>query len=422
MTKTVPKPLPPAPKPKPAPKPIKEPRPPVYKPPKVVPKPPGRKPKPKKPVPPEFKPTPPPKFVKPIDKPIKQRFTWRDMVVWYRRNARGRGIRWNGHKWTGKPTFKYMVDYFIRVIGRKPSKKRYGWLYKIVQCVVRKEPVNNKVLRTWVQSAIRGRKNRNYKVPACVKHLWQGRLGQKPTYNDLASLIRFSIYNRKISYRALYLFTWSVLNEHDKTKAGHTEFWKRYAGIRSQYVSGLKHNQKFLIFNGQKKIVQGNTLRKFRTKSPRNYFFYDDNTKAIRWLGNSKLHLGVVGGLRPGRSVRLVRSRGKTTRRQDMFIYDSADLKFHNYVNKDLCIHFNNPNREGERMILQRCDCGRSRSKRQELLVKYYNFGKDNGFKPWSVFTLRSKANSRMALSVSSDGSLLLPSQRYAKITYGARN
>jgi hypothetical protein len=105
-----------------------------------------------------------------------------------------------------------------------------------------------------------------------------------------------------------------------------------------------------------------------------------------------------------------------------MFIYDSADMKFHNYVNKDLCISFNNPNRDGEQMRLARCQCGGNKSIQQELLVKYFTYNKSNGFKPWSVFTLTSRADSRMALKVSQDGSLLLPSQRYAKIAYGAKS
>jgi hypothetical protein len=289
LTKTVPRPLPPAPKPKPAPKPVE--RPPTPYKPVPVPTPKPKKPV-VKPVPIDFKPNPPPKFVKPIDRPIKQRFTWRDMVSWYKRNAKNSGIKWNGARWSKKPTFQYMVDYFVKVIGRRPSKTRYQWLYKIVQCIARKEPINNKVLRTWVTNAIRGRKDKNYKVPACVKHLWAGRLGQKPTYNDLASLVRFAIYNRKISYRSLYLFTWAVLNEHVPAK-GHTEFWKTYAGVRAQYVSGLKNNQKFMIFNGKKRVVMGNTLKKFTGVSQRNYFFYDDNTKSIRWLGSAGLHLGV---------------------------------------------------------------------------------------------------------------------------------
>jgi len=90
-------------------------------------------------------------------------------------------------------------------------------LYKIVQCIVKKEPTNNRILRQWVQRTLRGKKDRNYKIPACVRHLWKGRLSQKPTYHDLASLVRFAFYNKRISYRGLYLFTWAVLNENKPT-------------------------------------------------------------------------------------------------------------------------------------------------------------------------------------------------------------
>jgi hypothetical protein len=236
-----------------------------------------------------------------------------------------------------------MVNYFTKVISRRPSKTRYQWLYKIVKCIVRKEPANNTVLRNWVQSAIKGRKDKKYQIPACVKHLWKGRLSQKPTYNDLASLVRFAFYNKRITYRGLYLFTWSVLNENRPSVVkGHTDFWKKYAGVRQQYVSGLLNNQKFLLLTGSKKIVLGNTIRTFNKVVSSNYFFYDNNKKAIRWLGAPTRHLGVVGGLREGAKVRLVKSTGNV-RRQDMFVYDSVDMRFHNFVKKDLCITFKNP-------------------------------------------------------------------------------
>jgi hypothetical protein len=314
-----------------------------------------------------------------------------------------------------------MVDYFIRVISKRPSTTRYQWLYKIVQCIVKREPTNNRVLRIWVQSAIKGRKNRNYQIPACVRHLWRGRLSQKPTYHDLASLVRFAFYNRRITYRGLYLFTWSVLNENkSQVISGHTDFWKKYAGVRSQYVSGLEPNRKFLILTGTKKIVLGDRITQFTSLSTNHYWFYDQSNKAIRWLGRYNLRLGVVGGLRDGARVRLV--RGNRVRRQDMFIYSASDMKFHSYVKKDLCITFRNPNSNGERMTLGRCDCQHGNARAQELLVKYFRYEKNNGFEPYRVFSLRSKTNSRMALKISNDGSLLLPSQRYAKVAYGARN
>lgn len=314
-----------------------------------------------------------------------------------------------------------MVNYFVKVISRRPSTTRYQWLYKIVQCIVKREPTNNRILRIWVQKAIRGRKDRNYKIPACVRHLWKGRLTQKPTYHDLASLVRFAFYNKRITYRGLYLFTWSVLNE-DKPAvvSGHTDFWNKYAGVRSAYVSGLKLNTKFLIITGTKKIVLGEKIQKFTKLTPNSYWFFDDNKKAIRWIGNHRMHLGVVGGLREGSRVRLV--RGKNVRRQDQFVYSSVDMKFHNYVKKDLCITFRNPNNNGERMTLGRCSCKQGNPASQELLVKYFKFDTNNGFKPYEVFTLRNAADKKMGLKISNDGSLLLPSQRYAKVVYGARN
>lgn len=344
------------------------------------------------------------------------------MVRFYRQEARGTGIRWNGRRFAGtRPRFPYMVDYFVRVISRKPSQTRYQWLYRIVQCIIRRQPTNNAVLRNWVQQAIRGRRDRNYRVPACVRHLWGGRVSQKPNYHDLSSLLRFAIYNRRVTYRGLYTFIWSVLNEgKSRRPTGHTDFWKKYAGVRGQYNSGLRTNHKFVIINAQKKVIVGSNLQQFNKYSNRNYYFYDDAMRAIRWIGNSNYHFGVTGGVRAGSTVRLVRNRGKQVRRQDMFVYDIVDMKFHSWVNKDLCITFRNPSRNGERMVLSRCHGGRS--SQQELWVKYYDFNNNNGFKPWRVFTVRSRVNNNMALKITNDGSLLLPSQRYAKIAYGARN
>jgi hypothetical protein len=251
--------------------------------------------------------------------------------------------------------------------------------------------------------------------------LWRGRLTQKPTYHDLASLVRFAFYNRRITYRGLYLFTWSVLNENrSEVIEGHTDFWKKYAGVRSEYVSGLKANTKFLILTGTKKIVLGDRITDFRRMSTNNYWFYDETNKAIRFLGNYRLRLGVVGGLRDGARVRLV--RGRTTRRQDMFVYSQSDMKFHSYVKKDLCITFRNPGRNNERMTLGRCDCRHGNAKQQELLVKYFKFEKNNGFDPYRIFYIRSASQRNMGLKMSNDGSLLLPSQRYAKVAYGAGN
>ena len=116
-----------------------------------------------------------------------------------------------------------------------------------------------------MQSAIRGRKDKNYKVPGYVSHLWHGRLENKPSYNDLALFIRFAIENRRITYKALYLLTWSVLNEHQPSvAAGHTEFWKKYAGIKSQYDSGLKSDSIFMIINSQKKVLVSSWLQELK--------------------------------------------------------------------------------------------------------------------------------------------------------------
>lgn len=418
LTTAVPKPAPAPPKPivKPIP-PIPEPQP---SPPMPTPKRPKKAPKPS---PPgfDFKTPDETKTAKP-EKPIRYTFTYRDMLIWYKKNTIGTGIRWNGRFFKGtKAPFNTMVNYFVKVIGRRPSATRYQWLYKIVQCIVRREPVNNKILRTWVQRAIRGRRDKNYKVPACVKHLWKGRLSQKPTYHDLASLVRFAFYNRRITYRALYLFTWSVLNE-DKSQVvqGHTEFWKRYAGIRSQYQSGLTANSKFMILNSSKKIVIGDRITAFTKIREDNYFFFDQTARAIRSLSKPELHLGVVGGIKAGSRVRLVKSRrGKQVRRQDWFVYDTVDMRFHSFVNKDLCISFRNPTKDGDEMTLDRCVCHQGMEAQQELLVRYFVFGENNGFKPWRVFTMTNTADKNLALSVSNDGSLLLPSQRYAKVAYG---
>jgi hypothetical protein len=95
----------------------------------------GKKPtktKPSKPIDPSFGPKP---IVTPtkIEKEIRNTFTYDDMVTFYRRVVKGTGIRWTGKYFPGtRPTFEYMVDYFIKVIGRRPSATRYQWLYKIV--------------------------------------------------------------------------------------------------------------------------------------------------------------------------------------------------------------------------------------------------------------------------------------------------
>jgi hypothetical protein len=417
----MPRPLPPAPKPKPAPRPIPQPAPTV----KPEPIPPRPKPRPgPKPVDPDFGGNVP----KPDNKkPLRYTFTFRDMMKWYSTQRKGTSITWRGRRFRGvRAPFGTMTSYFVRVISRKPSVSRYQWLYKIVQCILRREPANNRQLRNWVQTAIRGNRNRsrNYKVPACVRHLWRGRLNQKPTYHDLASLVRFAIYNRRITYRSMYLFTWAVLNENKPAVShGHTDFWKQFSGIKQQYQSGLTPNSKFMILNSSKKIIMGNTIRSFKKLNERNYFYYDQHSRAIRWLGKEKAHLGVVGGLRAGSRVRLVRSApGKNVRRQDWFTYSSVDMRFHSWMNKELCITFNNPRRDGEQMVLQRCNCKNGNQAGQEFMIKYFQYNKHNGFQPWRVFTLASQADSRMALSVSNDGALLLPSQRYAKVAFQSRN
>jgi hypothetical protein len=61
-------------------------------------------------------------------------------------------------------------------------------------------------------------------------------------------------------------------------------------------------------------------------------------------------------------------------------------------------------------MTLGRCGCKYGNPGSQELMVKYYKFNSNNGFTPYKVFTLRSAADKNMALSISNDGSLLLPS------------
>lgn len=178
--------------------------------------------------------------------------------------------------------------------------------------------------------------------------------------------------------------------------------------------------------NPQKRFVIRQNLYNVSNKknffnSINSYFFYDENMKAIRYLGyNSAYHLGVTGGVRVGSTVRLVRNPRNAVRRQDMFVYDTVDMKFHSWTNKDLCITFRNPGRNGEKMVLARCHSGRSTQ--QELLVKYFQAKNNNGFKPWRVFSVRSLRNQSMRLKISNDGSLLLPSQKYAKIQYGPRN
>lgn len=110
----------------------------------------------------------------------------------------------------------------------------------------------------------------------------------------------------------------------------------------------------------------------------------------------------------------------RPVRRQDWFYYDSADMRFHSFVKKDLCITFRNPTRINEHMVLDKCPCNGGAT--QEILIKYYVFGDNNGFEPWTVFSFRNVQQPNMAIKISNDGSLLLPSQRYAKISFGAKN
>lgn len=420
MTTHIPRPLPPAPTPtvtppKPTPAPVPEPAPPV---PKPQPKPPG----PKKPVDPCFGKTGC-GGTKPPKPQYRTKITWKMMRTWYLRIRPGTSIRWYGKKFSGfRPSFSYLVRYFNQTISKKANRVRYSWMRKIVACLIKRQPNTVKDLSNWIR---RSTYTRNVKkLPNHVRHLMHRRQSSKPSYHELASFMRYALENRKITYKGLYLFTWNVIHQSKTStwdgKWEQTDFWKKYSGM-PVYNSGIKPGHKFILFNSNKKIISGTQLTSMKSTVQQNmYFFFDETTNAIRWMGNARYGLGTTG-LTNGARIRMVKVEGKI-RRQDMFYYDLTDMKLHNYVNKNLCVHFNSPAQNGDHMRLGNCGCSKTSAKNQEMVLKYFKYGESNGFRPYEVFTLISKENRVMSIKVTDDGSLLLPSQRYVKTSFFNKN
>jgi len=189
----------------------------------------------------------------------------------------------------------------------------------------------------------------------------------------MANFVRIVVGLKKLKPEIVIDFVYRIVKPNPNAK--HRHYWRRYPKLKSEYMSGLKNHAKFMIFNSQNMIVVGTTLTSFKAIQPSNYFFYDENTQAIRWLGDTTKSLGVID-LKVGGKIQLVQTNGLPARRKDMFFYDTIDMKFHNFVKRDLCISFENPKKEGESMTLAKChcsgSCGGSISSKQEIFVKYF--------------------------------------------------
>lgn len=149
-------------------------------------------------------------------------------------------------------------------------------------------------------------------------------------------------------------------------------------------------------------------------------FIFDGTFNIIRLAGYRYQSHFAVNRLAEGQRITIRRFHQKNIRNKDRFYYSKTDGRFHNFARRDLCLSLNNPNRNGEFLTLMRCRG--NNSSRQRFQIQYYDFSSHNGFKPWRVFRLRNVVNRRMSARVTNDNSLLLPTERYAKVQYPARN
>lgn len=136
------------------------------------------------------------------------------------------------------------------------------------------------------------------------------------------------------------------------------------------------------------------------------YFYYDGVNNIVRWHGNTDSHFAVHKA-QPGQAVFFRNFNSRNLRDHDKFYFDIRDGKFHSFMRDDLCIHFNNPKKNGERMILKKCSSRADNN--QRVTIEYYQYGRSNGFFPWRVFYLRSKKTPTLSMKVSLDNQLLLP-------------
>lgn len=195
--------------------------------------------------------------------------------------------------------------------------------------------------------------------------------------------------------------------------------WTCHDGINQKFVieyesdrqvnfqfSGLKEGQKFMIKTYNNKYLFQYYLRSRVKKHDWHYFFYDGVNNLVRWQGNINSHFAVHRAV-AGAKVFFRSFNPRNVRDHDKFYFDSRDGKFHSFMRDDLCIHFNHPNRNGERMILQKCSSRLDHH--QRMTIEYFNYGRSNGFFPWRVFQLKSKKNQQITIKIGVDGHLLYP-------------
>jgi hypothetical protein len=296
----------------------------------------------------------------------------------------------------------------------------YAELHLFVTKVIGREPHQIRYLTKFVRNFSRN-KRLHPNIRKWINHLYRRSQASKPQYHDLTNFVRIAVGIKKVTNIQIQQFVYRIVRPANAGKGKHSQFWKRYGGLKQSYVSGLKNNAKFMLFNSQNLHVVGTRLREFKTIDNKNYFFFDESTNTIRWLGDARKSLGVID-LRAGSRIQLVDTNGKQARRKDWFFYDMADMKFHNYVKRDLCISFKNPGKAGAFMELANCNCHGAVSSRQELFVKYFEFDNNNGFVPMRKFYFKSASGfTANVLRVSNDGSYLQSSQRYVKVQKGEK-
>lgn len=323
-------------------------------------------------------------------------------------------------------TIKDLTRFAIEIIhARRPQSckdKLYAELALFVTKIVGRNPTQIGFLSQFINAHSKGKKL-HPNVLKWIKHLEGRPQKSKPAYHDLVNFVRIAVGMKQVKSHQIETFVFRVVRPAKGQTGTHSDFWKRYGGWKQTYISGLKSNAKFMLFNSQNLIVQGTKLKEFKAITKKNYFFYDEATQSIKWLGDTKKQksFGVID-LKVGSRIELVETNGRPARRQDLFFYDPADMKFHNFVKRDLCIAFAHPEKVDDFMVLANCHCHGSVSSTQELLVKYFEFDNNNGFVPNKKFYFRSGASlSPHFLVVSNDGSHLQSSQRYLKLQDGGK-
>lgn len=111
-------------------------------------------------------------------------------------------------------------------------------------------------------------------------------------------------------------------------------------------------------------------------------FIFDGTYNIIRLGGfNYQRHLSVKA-LKEKEIVTIKKFKGGSIQDQDRFFYSPGDGRLHNYRRPDLCIHFNNPKQNEDKMELAKCNL--SENSKQKFKLEYVKLeGSSNGFKPW---------------------------------------